>query len=112
MAGHNEYLRIAVELGYPGAILFLLLNATLFFLVWKSAWVRKDPIFLVCVVTFYIYALTDNAFLTSQISFFLTVASFASHGDSAAPVQDRSHFPTVSPPLPAAQPSQNPSGPN
>jgi O-antigen ligase len=113
MAGHNEYLRIAVELGYPGAILFFLLNWTICFLVWKSPWVRKDPIFLVCVVTFYLYALTDNAFLAPQIAFFLTVASFAGRGESAAPVvQDRSHFPTVSPPLPGAQPSQNPSGPN
>jgi O-Antigen ligase len=112
LAGHNEYLRIAVELGYPGAILFFLLNWTICFLVWKSAWVRKDPIFLVCVVTFYLYALTDNAFLAPQIYFFLTVASFAGRGESAAPVPRKSHLPTVPPPVLGAQRSQNPSGPN
>ncbi len=112
MAGHNEYLRIAVELGYPGAILFFLLNWTICFLVWKSAWVRKDPIFLVCVVSFYLYSLTDNTFLAPQILFFLTVAAFAGRGESAAPVPDRTHFPTLPPALPGARRSQNPSGPS
>jgi O-antigen ligase len=112
LAGHNEYLRIGVELGYPGAILFFLLTWTICFLVWKSVWVRKDPIFLVGVVTFYLYALTDNAFLAPQIFFFLTVASFAGRGESAAPIQNRSPFPAVPPALPVPQRAQNPSGPS
>jgi O-Antigen ligase len=107
LAGHNEYLRLAVELGYPGAILFFLLNGAICLLVWNSAWVRRDPMFLVCVVAFYLYALTDNAFLASQIYFFLTVASFAGRGESAVPGEDRRHSPTVPSTLPGGQRPRN-----
>jgi O-antigen ligase len=102
IAGHNEYLRLAVELGYPGAILFFLLTLTIFFMVWNSAWVRRDPMFLVCVVAFYLYSLTDNTLSAPHIYFILTVASFAGRGESA--------MPAISP-LPSSQPSQNFSGP-
>lgn len=77
IAGHNEYLRIAVELGYPGAILFFALTLGIFLLVWNSAWVRRDPMFLVCAVAFYIYGLTDNTFSVPQAYFILAAASFA-----------------------------------
>lgn len=76
-AGHNEYLRIAVELGYPGAILFFALTLGIFLLIWNSAWVRRDPMFLVCAVAFYIYGLTDNTFSVPQAYFILAAASFA-----------------------------------
>lgn len=91
-AGHNEYMRIGVELGYPGAILFFLLSLTICFLVWNSAWVRRDPMFLVCVVACYLYALTDNTFAVPQIYFILTVASFAGRGESAQPVEDTRRY--------------------
>jgi O-antigen ligase len=112
IAGHNEFLRIAVELGYPGAILFFLLTLIIFFLVWNSTWVRRDPMFPVAVAAFYLYSLTDNTFAAAQIYFILTVASFAGRGESATPVQGKSHYPTVPPPVLGAQRSQNPSGPN
>lgn len=86
-AGHNEYMRIGVELGYPGAILFFLLSLAICFLVWNSAWVRRDPMFLVCVVACYLYALTDNTFSVPQIYFILTAASFAGRGENAPSVE-------------------------
>ncbi len=76
-AGHNEYLRITVELGYPGAVLFFALTLGIFLLVWNSAWVRRDPMFLVCAVAFYIYGITDNTFSVPQAYFILAAASFA-----------------------------------
>lgn len=85
IAGHNEYLRIAVELGYPGAVLFYLITLGIFFLVWNSVWVRRDPFFLICVVAFYLFSLTDNTFSVPQIFFILTVASFGARGESAVP---------------------------
>jgi O-antigen ligase len=89
IAGHNEFLRIAVELGYPGAILFYLITLGIFFKVWNSPWVRRDPLFLFCVIAFYLFSLTDNTFSVPQIFFILTVASFAGRGESAAPLENR-----------------------
>ena len=99
IAGHNEYLRIAVELGYPGAILFYLLTLSICFMVWNSAAVRRDPMFLVCVVAFYLYTLTDNTLAAPQIYFILTVALFAGRGENAAPIKTQGYFPAASPPL-------------
>jgi hypothetical protein len=83
IASHNEYLRIAVELGYPGAILFFALAFAICFLVWNSAWVRRDPMFIVCAIAFFIYGLTDNTFSAPAEYFILTAASFACQGRSA-----------------------------
>jgi O-antigen ligase len=88
MAGHNEYLRLAVELGYPGAILFFALTLGIVFLVWNSTWVGRDPMFLVCAAAFYIYSVTDNTFSLPQAFFILTAASFA-----ARPKSMRSRLP-------------------
>jgi O-antigen ligase len=77
VAAHDEYLRIAVELGYPGAFLFFALTVAIFLTVWNSTWVRRDPIFLVCVVAFYVYCLTDNAISAATDVLILTAASFA-----------------------------------
>ncbi len=77
MAGHNEYLRLAVELGYPGAIIFFTLTLGIVFLVWNSTWVGRDPMFLVCAAGFYIYGATDNTFSLPQAYFILAAASFA-----------------------------------
>jgi len=85
IGAHNEYLRLAVELGYPGAIIFFLLSLTICFIVWNSTWVRRDPMFLVCVLAFYLFGLTDNTFAVPQIYFLLTCASFAGRGQSASP---------------------------
>jgi O-antigen ligase len=76
-ASHNEYLRLAVELGYPGAIVFFALTLGIILLVWNSAWVGRDPMFLVCAAGFYIYGITDNTFSVPQAYFILTAASFA-----------------------------------
>jgi O-antigen ligase len=89
IAGHNEYLRLAVELGYPGAVIFYLITVGIFFMVWNSTWVRRDPFFLFCVLAFYLFSLTDNTFSVPQIFFILTVASFAGRGESAAPVEGK-----------------------
>lgn len=112
IAGHNEYLRLAVELGYPGAIVFFLLTMAIFFMVWNSAWVRRDPMFLVCVFAFYLYSLTDNTLQAAQIYFILTVAAFAGRGDSAAPVEDQGRDPGRLPPVLGMPRSQNLSGPH
>jgi O-antigen ligase len=77
IAGHNEYLRLAMELGYPGAILFFALTLGIVLLVWNSTWVGRDPMFLVCAAAFYIYGITDNTFSVPQAYFILTAASFA-----------------------------------
>lgn len=92
-AGHNEYLRIAVELGYPGAILFFALTAGIFLLVWNSAWVRRDPMFLVCAAAFYIYGLTDNTFSVPQAYFILAAASFACQRPAIRTAQGALHDP-------------------
>jgi O-antigen ligase len=112
IAGHNEYLRLAVELGYPGAIIFFLLTLIICFMVWNSAWIRRDPMFVVYVVSFYLYTLTDNSFSVPQIYFILTVASFAGRGESATPATDRGYSPVAPPPLLGSQRSQNLSGRN
>jgi hypothetical protein len=85
-ASHNEYLRLAVELGYPGAIAFFLLTLGIVFLVWKSDWVRRDPMFLVCAAAFYLYGTTDNTFSVPQAFFILTAASFACGGPRRTPM--------------------------
>jgi len=110
IAGHNEYLRVAVELGYPGAIIFFLLTLAICFMVWNSAWVRRDPMFLVCVAAFYLYTLTDNTLAAPQIFFILTVASFAGRGASATPIKDGGYSPAVPPPLAGSRRTQNLSG--
>jgi O-antigen ligase len=103
IASHNEYLRVAVELGYPGAVLFFLLTLGIFLVVWNSAWVKRDPMFLVCAVAFYIFGLTDNTFSVPQAFFIMTAASFAGRrpsGLNAAPPH-----PFASSALPASSPS-------
>jgi O-antigen ligase len=80
IASHNEYLRVAVELGYPGAVLFFLLTLGIFLIVWNSAWVKRDWMFLVCAFAFYIYGLTDNTFSVPQAFLIMTAASFAGRG--------------------------------
>jgi hypothetical protein len=92
-ATHNEYLRIAVELGYPGAVIFYLLTLGIFLAVWNSAWVRRDPMFLVCAAGFYMYGLTDNTLSVPQAFLIMTAASFACErgapaGPRAAPAEN------------------------
>jgi O-antigen ligase len=76
IAAHNEYFRIAVELGYPGSIVFFLLTLWILFNVWISPWVQRDPVFLVTALSFLIYCMTDNAFGAPEIFLILTGASF------------------------------------
>jgi len=112
-ASHNEYLRIAVELGYPGAILFFLLTVGIFLMVWNSAWVRRDSMFLICAVAFYVYGITDNTFSVPQAYFILTAASFACQRGqiAAAPATlDPRVSPYLATPHPAGKP--NLSGPS
>jgi O-antigen ligase len=97
IGAHNEYLRLAVELGYPGAITFFVLSLTLCFIVWNSTWVRRDPMFLVCVIAFYLFGFTDNTFAVPQIYFLLTCASFAGRGQSASPREKAPQFSRAGP---------------
>jgi O-antigen ligase len=92
IASHNEYLRVAVELGYPGAVLFFLLTLGIFLVVWNSAWVKRDPMFLVCAAAFYIFGLTDNTFSVPQAFFIMTAASFAGRGPSGLAAAQRHPF--------------------
>jgi O-antigen ligase len=91
MAGHNEYLRLAVELGYPGAILFFALTLGIVLLVWNAPWVGRDPMFLVCAAGFYIYSITDNTLSMPHSYLILAAASFAARPKSVrspvSPVQ-------------------------
>lgn len=116
IAGHNEYLRIGVELGYPGAIIVFALTAAIFLVVWNSRWVRRDPMFLVCVAAFYIYTLTDNTLSVPQIYFILTAASFAcqrsySTGMVPAPLDTVSAVRLRTPGAPGARKAADLSGP-
>jgi O-antigen ligase len=102
IAAHDEYLRIAVELGYPGAFLFFALSIAILLVVWKSDWVRRDPMFLLCAAAFYVYCLTDNAIGTPQNFLFLTAAAFGC-GRAREPLSAASPtgFSPRPPPLPA-----------
>ena len=83
IAAHNEFLRFAVELGYPGAAVFFALTLGLFLVVWNSAAVKRDPIFLVCMTAFYLFCLTDNVFSRPHYFFIMVAALFASRARTA-----------------------------
>jgi O-antigen ligase len=103
-ASHNEYLRLAVELGYPGAIIFFAFTLGIMLLVWNSTWVGRDPMFLVCAAAFYLYGVTDNTFSVPQAYFILTAASFAGR-----PKRARAPIPAADPA--ALHPSRSEQGP-
>lgn len=67
-AAHNEYLRLLVELGYPGAALFLL-GLLFVFLGRRLLSVTSLPLPALLLCMFFIYASTDNVFYLSYALF-------------------------------------------
>jgi O-antigen ligase len=90
IAAHSEYLRMAVEFGYPGAVIFFIAVAALLLIVWRSRWVQRDPRFLVMSCSFFIYCITDNSLGGPEGFLILTLASF-SCGPRTASIPSASH---------------------
>ena len=110
IAGHDEYLRIAVELGYVGAAAVFILALVIFYKVWNTPWVRRDPTFAAAAASFLIYCLSDNAFGVPEIFLILTAASFANRGRSVEPAALPERPMPASRPLAAAAPHGAESG--
>ncbi|MCX5493777.1 O-antigen ligase family protein [Kaistia dalseonensis] len=84
-AAHNDYLRLALELGYGGAIAFYALFMGSVLLLWNSHYQRRDPLMLMGAISFFILSLTDNA-LAAPSHFpllLITTYSTAKFGQSA-----------------------------
>lgn len=77
MAAHNEYLRLAVETGYFGAVAVFGCIALMCLNIWGSPRVRFRAVFLVACLSFFVYCQTDNAISSTNIPFVLVLASFA-----------------------------------
>lgn len=77
VAAHNEYLRLAVELGYPGVTLVFGLIGVIVLGTWASPRVGFDLTYLVTAATFFIFAATDNALSSNTTPMILLLASFA-----------------------------------
>jgi O-antigen ligase len=77
MAAHNEYLRVAVETGYPGAVLIFCATALICLNIWRSTRVGRHVAFLAICVSFFIYCATDNALSSGVTPLALVLASFA-----------------------------------
>ncbi len=77
MAAHNEYLRLAVETGYFGAVLIFGGLVLLCLNLWASLRVNFQFAFLAACIAFFIYCRTDNAISSSFTPFLLVLASFA-----------------------------------
>lgn len=77
MAAHNEYLRVAVETGYPGAVLIFCAIALICLNIWRSARVGRNVAFLVICASFFLYCATDNALSSGVAPLALVLASFA-----------------------------------
>lgn len=76
VAAHNEYLRLAVELGYPGVTLVFGLLALMVLGIWASPRVGFDMTYLLTASTFFIFAATDNAISSNTTPMVLLLASF------------------------------------
>lgn len=63
-AAHNDFIRIMVELGYVGSVIFYALFIIAVFWVWLSPHVDKNPIVLVALAGFLFLSRTDNALAT------------------------------------------------
>lgn len=77
MAAHNEYLRIAVETGYVGAVIIFGAIALMCLNICRLSRVSHRFAFLAICVSFFIFCKTDNAISSSITPFALVLASFA-----------------------------------
>ena len=77
LAAHNEYLRLAVELGYPGAAMAFLLIGGIMLNVWTSPHIGRDPGFLAACAAFFAFCYSDNALSVPMIFLVVSAAAFA-----------------------------------
>lgn len=82
---HNDYLRIAVELGFWPTIIFFCLWLFAMLAVWNHPRCGRNPIVLVGTITFAVLAFTDNAVSTSTHFPLLIIAAIS----GLAPVEVR-----------------------
>jgi len=76
IAAHNEYLRMAVEMGFVGVILFMLLFAYLYYSIYATRDVKYKVFYWVGFINFLLYCGTDNAISSSVTIFSLVVTVF------------------------------------
>ncbi len=69
IAPHNEYIRLCAELGYPGAVVFILGIILLYF--FAATHKRPEDVFMALIVTavHFLYAYSDNVFFLSYCYF-------------------------------------------
>lgn len=63
-AAHNDYVRIMLELGYVGSVIFYVLLIFAVFWTWLSPHVNRNPIVLITFAGFLFLSRTDNALAT------------------------------------------------
>jgi hypothetical protein len=66
VASHNEYLRFAVELGFVGASVFLILFVSMLVVIGRSPRMRQPGVFAVVALAFMVFSFTDNTFSVSH----------------------------------------------
>ncbi|MBB3938022.1 O-antigen ligase family protein [Aureimonas phyllosphaerae] len=76
IAAHNEYLRLALEIGYVGAYAFFFFLIVIFLRLMYQASKYRTPAFVVMVASFFIYCFTDNV-ISSNTSVFVLVLAMA-----------------------------------
>lgn len=76
IAAHNEYLRIAVETGYVGAISIFALLILMCIATWRRSVGPKNLTFILMCASFFIYCRTDNAISSTSTPLILMLASF------------------------------------
>lgn len=82
-AAHNDYYRLAVELGYPGMVMFYLLLTLAMYFVWSGRLVQRDPSVLIAYLGFLMLSITENV-LSSPAYFPLLIVTIAA---TAIPMQ-------------------------
>ena len=82
-AAHNDYYRLAVELGYPGMIMFYLLLTLAMYFVWSGRVVQRDPSVLIAYLGFLTLSITENV-LSSPAYFPLLIVTIAGTANSYA----------------------------
>lgn len=97
VAAHNEYLRLSLELGYPGAVVVFGLMCLMVLAVWYRSKPKTLTFLLVCA-SFFAYCKTDNAISSTTTPLIVVLASFA-FSCRPAPVRRRVYAVPIRPPV-------------
>jgi O-antigen ligase len=76
IAAHNEYLRLLVETGWVGSTFMAIGAIGLFAAIWSTREIHYSRIFLVAVLAFAVYTVTDNTLARYEANAVLVVALF------------------------------------